>query len=287
MIPGFCANTSGVTAFLHSENKETKPMAYIKRRIATAITAALVLGITPAAVAGDSDSATKLDPQAHALLKKMSDYMGGLKSFTADAYVVDEQIMGDGFKLSVLKAGSIKVRRPNKFFIAHRSMVGDQEAFFDGSHLIVHGKRIGMFIEVPVSGDVDAGLDAVTATLGAELLARDLLSTDAYTPLMEPVEESAALGTVEIGGVTCRHLAFRTDEVDWQLWIEEGKRPLPCRYTITSRWVYAAPQFTVTLTNWRVNPDLPANDFKFTAPEGTKSTTVKKFRESLEQAGGE
>jgi len=287
MIPTFCASTSSVTAFLHSENKETKPMAYVKRRIATAATAALVLGISGAAVAGDSGRSTELDPQADALLKKMSDYMGGLKSFAADAYVVDEQIMGDGFKLSVLKAGSIKVQRPNKFFIAHKSTVGEQEAFFDGSHLIVHGKGIGKFIKVPVSGDVDAALDAVTETLGAELPARDLLSSDAYTPLMEPVEESAHLGAVEIGGVTCRHLAFRTDEVDWQLWIEEGRRPLPCRYTITSRWVYAAPQYSVTLTNWRVNPGFSANDFKFTAPDGTKSTTVEKFRESLEQAGGE
>jgi len=262
-------------------------MAYIKNPIATAVTAALMLGISAVAVAGDSGSATKLDSQADALLKKMSDYMGGLKSFAVDAYVVDEQIMGDGFKLSVLKAGSIKVQRPNKFFIEHRSMLGDQEAFFDGSHLIVHGKDIGMFIKVPVSGDVDAGLDAVTETLGAELPGRDLLSTDAYTPLMEPVEESAHLGAVEIGGVTCRQLAFRTDEVDWQIWIDEGERALPCRYTITSRWVYAAPQYTVTLTNWRVNPGFSANDFKFTASDGTKSTTVEKFRSSLKQAGGE
>ena len=259
-------------------------MPFLKNPIATAVVAVLVVGISGAAVAGEPGSATKLDPQADALLKKMSDYMGGLTSFSADAFVVDEQIMGDGFKLSVLKAGSIKVQRPNKFFIEHRSMVGDQEAFFDGRRLVVYGKDIGMFIELPVAGDVDAGLDAATENLGAELPARDLLSTDSYTPLMEPVEESAYLGAVEIGGVTCRHLAFRTDEVDWQLWIEEGERPLPCRYKITSKWVYAAPQYTVTFTNWGANADFPANTFKFTAPEGTKSATVEKFRNALEQA---
>ena len=122
-------------------------MPHLERRIATAVTAAVMLGVSNAAVARAAGSTTELDPQAGALVKKMSDYMGGLKSFTADAYVVDEQIMGDGFKLSVLKAGSIKVQRPNKFFIKHRSMLGDQEAFFDGSRLVVHGKDIGMFIE--------------------------------------------------------------------------------------------------------------------------------------------
>ena len=280
------ADTIACTECHHTWKKEMRSMVNVKNTIATASAAALLLGASGAVVAGDS---MKLDPQASALLKKLSDYMGGLKSFSADAYVFDEQIMGDGFKLSVLGAGSIKVQRPNKFFIAYEDMARDREVFFDGSRLVVHGKDIGKFIEVPVTGnaDLDAALDAVTDTLGAELPARDLLSTDAYTPLMEPVEESAYLGAVEIGDVTCRQLAFRTDEVDWQLWVEEGERPLPCRYTITSKWTYGAPQYSVTFSNWQVNPELADSDFTFSAPEGTKSTTVEEFLKMLKQAESE
>ena len=43
----------------------------------------------------------------------------------------------------------------------------------------------------------------------------------------------------------------------------------------------------MTFINWQVNPDLVAGDFKFTAPDGTKSMTVEEFRKSLQQAGGE
>jgi len=260
-------------------------MVHAKNPIATAVTAALLLGAS--GVTADAGSGTKLDPQAEALLKKMSDYMGALKSFTADAFVSDEQIMGDGFKLSALRSGSIKVQRPNKFYLARKGMVRDQEVYFDGSRLVVYGKRLGVSLDVPISGDVDAALDAATETFGAELPARDLVGTDAYTPLMEPVEESAYLGAVEIGGVTCRQLAFRTDEVDWQLWVEEGERPLPCRYTITSKWTYGAPQYGVTFSNWQVNPELADSDFTFSAPEGTKSTTVEEFLKMLKQAESE
>ena len=262
-------------------------MANTKNPITTAVTVALALGASSVAFAGDSASAAKLDPQADALLKKMSNYMGGLKSFSADAFVSDEQIMGDGFKLSALRSASFKVQRPNKMYLTRKGMVRDQEILLDGSRLVVHSKRLGVAIEVPVSGDLDAALDTATKTLDAELPARDLISADAYTPLMEPVEESADLGAVEIGGVTCRQLAFRTDEVDWQLWVEEGDRPLPCRYTITSKWTYGAPQFSVTFSNWQVNPDLSDSDFKFTAPEGTKSATVEEFLKMFKQAGGE
>lgn len=261
-------------------------MVHANNPIAVVVTA-LLLGAGGAAVAGDSGGTEKLDPRADALLKKMSDHMRMLKSFSVDAFVVDEQIMGDGFKLSVLRSGSIDLRRPNKLHVTRKGMLRDQEVFFDGSKLMVHGKRLGIAVEVPVTGDVDAALDAATETFGAELPARDLLSTDAHTPLMEPVTESAHLDTVEIGGVTCRQLAFRTEEVDWQLWVEEGDRPLPCRYTITSKWTYGAPQYTVTFTNWRVNPDLPDGVFEFTAPDGTKSLTVEAFRKSLEQTGDE
>jgi hypothetical protein len=258
-------------------------MENTKNSVAIAVTLALMLGASSVAVAGDSVSAAKLDPQADALLKKMSDYMGGLKSVSADAFISDEQIMGDGFKLSALRSASVMIKRPNKLHLIRKGMVRDQEIFLDGSRLVVHGKRLGVVLEVPVSGDLDAALDTATETLGAELPARDLFSADAYTPLIEPVEESAYLGAVEIGGVTCRQLAFRSDEVDWQIWVEEGDRPLPCRYTITSKWTYAAPQFSVTFSNWQVNPDLSDSDFKFTAPAGTKSVTVEEFLKMLEQ----
>jgi len=103
--------------------------------------------------------------------------------------------------------------------------------------------------------------------------------------LMEPVEESAYLGAVEINGVVCRHLAFRTDEVDWQLWIAEGNRPLPCRYTITSKWVFAAPQYTVTYTNWQVDPVISSATFDFTAPDNAKPMTMQEYRMTLGSEG--
>jgi hypothetical protein len=266
--------------FLILKPKE-KIMACVRNAILT--TAAALLCANAVALAESSMDATKLDPQADALLKKMSDYVGGLKSFTFVAHVSDEHIMSDGFKLSMIRSAAVKVQRPDKLHVARKGMLQDVEVFFDGRKLVVHGKRIGRSIEVPVSGDIDAALDATTETFGAELPARDLLSTDSYTPLMEPVEESVYLGTVEIDGTTCRHLAFRTEEVDWQLWVAEGDQPLPCRYTITSKWTYGAPQYTLVFTNWEVDPELPASAFQFAAPDGVKSVTVEEFRKLFKQ----
>ena len=223
------------------------------------------------------------DPQAESRLKEMSDFMGQLSGFSADVLVSDEQIMTDGLKLSALRSGSFKVQRPDKFFFERQGLVRDQAFYFDGKQLGMLANRLGLAVELPVPGDIEAALDTLTLTLGAELPARDLVSEDLHGPLMEPVQESAALGVVEINGIACRQLAFRTDEVDWQIWIAEGDQPLPCRYTITSKWVYAAPQFTVTFNDWQINPSFTSSDFQMTVPDGIETVEVEAFVEKLSQ----
>lgn len=253
----------------------------------TALAAAIAVSVSGTAQSADSDNASLIDPQADALVKKMSDYMGGLKSFSVNAYVFDEQIMGDAFKMSVLRSGVIKVQRPDKFYVSRTGELRDQEAFFDGSTLVIHGKRLDAAVEVPAKGDIDAGLSAAAELAGNELPARDLLARDSYTPLIDAVEESAYLGKVAIGGETCRHLAFRTAEVDWQLWVSEGERTLPCRYTITSKWLTGAPQYTITFANWKTDQAIPADTFEFKPAKGTKTMTPEEFRKQLTEVGGE
>jgi hypothetical protein len=249
------------------------------------LTAALLM-TSGTAQADDSASALR-DAEADARFKAMSDYLAGLEAFSADAMISDEQIMTDGFKLDAMLSANVKVRRPDGLRVQRKGMVRDQEVIFDGERAVVFGKRLGRFMALDAKGDLDAGLDAITEALGAELPGRDLLSADPYTPLIEPVTESAYLGTVEIHGRTCRHLAFRTDEVDWQLWVQEGDQPLPCRYAITSKWTYGAPQYTVTFSNWQINPTLADSEFEFSPPEGVQEIDVQGFVEMMQSAGDE
>jgi hypothetical protein len=58
---------------------------------------------------------------------------------------------------------------------------------------------------------------------------------------MSEVNDVKDLGSGVIHGVECDHLAFRTKEVDWQIWIGQGARPYPCRYVITSKKVTGWP----------------------------------------------
>ena len=77
-----------------------------------------------------------------------------------------------------------------------------------------------------------------------------------------------------IDGVDCHHLAFRNTEVDWQIWVAVGDKPLPKKYVITSRWITGAPQYSTTMS-WNLTPDSLDNIFTFVVLRDAKKVEVK------------
>jgi hypothetical protein len=93
-----------------------------------------------------------------------------------------------------------------------------------------------------------------------------------YDQLMPLVVDVKDLGSGVIGGVECDHLAFRTKDVDWQIWIAQGARPYPCKYVITSKLVAEAPQYSVQIRDWKTGNEVASDDFSF-----NNSTNAKKI----------
>ena len=107
-------------------------------------------------------------------------------------------------------------------------------------------------------------LDFARTKLDIEAPAGDLLYGNAFEIVMDGVTSGFVVGPAMIDGVRCTHLAFRGAEVDWQIWIEDGKRPLPRKYVITSREIPGAPEFSVVMTKWNLAPQFTKQTFTFT-----------------------
>jgi hypothetical protein len=76
------------------------------------------------------------------------------------------------------------------------------------------------------------------------------------------------VGVETLDGVRCEHLALRNRDRGIQLWIEQGKTPLPRRIAITWEQAPGRPQFRARLTKWELAPELPDALFAFEPPEG-------------------
>jgi hypothetical protein len=85
------------------------------------------------------------------------------------------------------------------------------------------------------------------------------------------------LGSGVIRGVECNNLAFRTEEVDWQIWIAQGDRPYPYRYVITSRMYPEQPQYTLDIRAWKAGNEVLAVDFGFKAPAHAKKLDLEQL----------
>ena len=107
--------------------------------------------------------------------------------------------------------------------------------------------------------------------------AAELLYKNAAEKMLKEASSGFVVGQSIVGSVKCTHLAFRGAEVDWQIWIEDGSRPLPRKFMLTSKKVAGAPQFTVLIRSWDVAPKFTNQEFIFTAPKGAKKIEFLKL----------
>lgn len=87
---------------------------------------------------------------------------------------------------------------------------------------------------------------------------------------MQDVTAGFVVGKGVVAGARCDHLAFRKPDVDWQIWMREGPRPLPCKFVITSKRVAGMPSFSVVMTGWNTAPKLAGGTFTFAPPKDAK-----------------
>ena len=204
------------------------------------------------------------------LLKAMSDYMAGQKAVSFAFDTTLEIVTKDKQKLGLASSGTVLLNRPNKIRFTRHGGFADVEAVFDGKTLSLLGKNAIVYGQADVPGSIDHLVDELRDKIHRPVSGADLLMSDIYDQLMPEVTEAKDLGSGVIGGVECDHLAFRTKDVDWEIWIAQGARPYPCRYVVTSKLVEAAPQYSVQLRDFRTGSEVASDDFSFAVPANAK-----------------
>ena len=209
-------------------------------------------------------------------LKAMSDYLSKEKAISLDYDASLELVTPENQKLALASSGSITLDRPDKLRASRANGFTDIELIFDGKTLSLLGKNANAYLQKEIPGTVDHLIDELRETYHLPLPAADLLTSDPYAALMEGVTDIKDLGSGFVGGKECDHLAFRAPDVDWQIWIAEGDRPYPCRYTITSKTIAAAPQYSIDVRAWRTGAEAGSDNFAFAPPAGATQLTIEK-----------
>jgi hypothetical protein len=230
-----------------------------------AIVLAAALAGTAAIPAGHADEA-----YAKKQFKAMSDYLGAQKAVSFDYDVSLELVSTQQQKIALASSGTVTLDRPDKLHLTRTGGFANVEMVFDGKTLTLWGKNSSLYTQLEAPGTIDQLVDVLRDKYHRPVPGADMLISDPYKELMPEVNDVKDLGAGVIHGVECDHFAFRTKEVDWQIWIAQGARPYPCRYVITSKKVTGFPQYTLDTWGWKTGTEVASDSFKLEIPAGVK-----------------
>jgi hypothetical protein len=237
-------------------------------RLAGILSAVAVIGVCALATVSGARAQGAVDEDARRVLSSLSSHLGGLQRFSVEYAAVDEVITEQGQKLQFLHSGSLMVQRPDRLHAVRSGASGTSEVFLNGREMFMFGRQAQAYLQLPATS-IAAAIDAVH-DLGFDAPGADLLVARPFDNAIIDVTSGTHVGMTFIEGVEVHHLAFRGADVDWQIWVTTGDRPLPIRYVITSKAMTGAPQYTLHLRNWNLAPQISAGAFDFAPPQGAR-----------------
>jgi hypothetical protein len=215
---------------------------------------------------GNAFAGAGLNPDADEVLRSMSEYLGSVQSFSFEADVSNEILTKEGQKLQLNSHSTVTMERPGHMRMSRKGRFADVELSYDGTTITMYGAGLNAYVQMPFTGTVDEALLEVERRTGLPLPGVDLLLLNSHAVLTSGVTDSGYYGRAWVGGVETHHLAFRTPQVDLQVWVDAGEEPLPRKYVITTKWTTGAPQYSVQLREWNTRAQFDADAFVFSPP---------------------
>ena len=178
--------------------------------------------------------------------------MKSLQAFSVHAEATQEDVVGDDFKIQKDMTEDVTVRKPDRMRAEVSGDDGKRLFLYDGKTVSILVSPENLYATIPTAPTLGAALDDVTSRHQLDLPLTDLLYMASGGDLGKNVTEAGIVGESRVEGAECDHLAFRSNVVDWQIWIERGSL-LPRKVAVTSRDMPSAPEYEAVLT-WKPRP---------------------------------
>jgi hypothetical protein len=173
-----------------------------------------------------------------------------------------------GYKLQSNEHATLTTQLSTKLRVEVSGDERDRLFIYDGAKLTMYSPDDEVYTQVKAPDTIGKLVDRLLGA-GIEMPMIDMLYQIYQGSLTEAVRGGVLVGDSNIDGTDCDHLAFRQGNIDWQLWVEQGDKPLPRRLAVTTRYEVGDPQYQVTM-HWNLKPKIDASTFVFTPPKGVK-----------------
>ena len=217
----------------------------------------------PASQAPLPPHATEVEGDALKALRRMGAYLGTLSTFQLTADTSLDVVTVDGQRLQLDAVTNYKVRRPDGFVISMKSDIKNRTFIYNGKQFTLYAPELKYYATVDAPPTIIATLNKLYDTFGISLPLEDLFHWNSGENREAKLISGFVVGPATIDGVQTDHYAFREKDMDWQIWIQRGDKPLPRKLVIIDRTDETAPTYVARLS-WVENPRLTPQDFAFT-----------------------
>ena len=228
----------------------------------------LLLGVAGCATAQEQTNQTDvISPRADRVLRSACEFLAHTRDFSLSAEICREHVDDAGQKIQFTRTVRMDVKRPDGLRLEINSPLSARGFWYDGKTLTILDRKHNFYSTNSMPANLDDAVDAAHDQ-GIDLPLIDLAMSDPYANATAKVEQGRYYGLATVLGVSCHHLAFTQENVDWQIWIEDGPQPLIRKFVITYKNDPGAPEFTALITHWEMTDRIADSDFVFERPAG-------------------
>jgi len=217
--------------------------------------------------------APDIEPKAVEVLQQMCDYLKNLQQFSVQAEITEDVLLTSGQRIQSARSVEASVRRPDRLRAESVGDTDNRQIIYDGKTITLMDRTKNFYTTIPAPPELDAALEHGTQAFNLRAPLADLIYTKAFENLTAGVLSGFYVGLSKVQGVPCHHLAFKQQDIDWQIWIENSPTPVPRKFLITDKTAQGL-QFTAVFTKWNTSPQFEESLFTFVAPEKAEKIDI-------------
>jgi hypothetical protein len=211
------------------------------------------------------------------LLQQMSQTLASTQTFSYRVEQDVEHVRAGGERIAERFSRRTIVQRPNRLAFTDTGRDHDAAAWYNGKQLTVVMNRDKAWVRGPMPATLDEALDFVSAEYAVQIPTADLLYGNPYEALMTADTTGGWVNVETVGERTCDHLAYRQPVVDWQIWLTQDDRRLPCQLQITYKTQPGQPVTRVVFHDWNAAPEVSDAMFTPVVPESYKRLKIMRY----------
>ncbi len=212
---------------------------------------------------------SQIDTMAVSLLDKMNMMLGDLPSVSFSVkteYDINDPLLG---LVTNTEYSEVSMKAPDKMLMKVSGERGIKEYYYNGKSFIYYSPVNKQYAADSAPNTIMGTIDMFSYKYGI-----DFPGSDFFYPYFtdDALNESNAikyLGITKISGENVYHIAGKTPEFSYQLWINENTL-LPAKMTSNYYIIPGSPNHVMYFSNWNLSSNLSDNDFQFSPPSGVR-----------------